>query len=50
MSRRLILPPPAKDYRQQDEQLRNRELEATIKSLIEKLSELETRIYALENP
>lgn len=50
MSRRLVLPPPAKEYKQTDERLRNREIETVFRAMSEKIAELESRIYALENP
>jgi hypothetical protein len=50
MSRRIILPAPSEKYNPDDERIRNREIEITIKSLTEKIAELESRIYALENP
>lgn len=46
--KKAVLPQPAAQYNQDDERIRNREIEATFKALSEKVSELESRIKALE--
>lgn len=50
MAKKMILPQPSKDYKVEEERIRNREIEAFAKAANQKLAELEERIYALENP
>jgi hypothetical protein len=46
--KKMVLPQPSKDYSSEEERIRNREIESSYKSLVEKVAELESRIKALE--
>lgn len=48
MAKKLILPQPSKEYNQDEERIRNREIDVFAKSVTQKLAELEERIKALE--
>jgi hypothetical protein len=46
MVKRMVLPQPPKDYNQDAERIRNREIELNAKAVSEKLDELESRLKA----
>lgn len=46
MAKKMILPQPSREYKQDEERVRNREIELSTKAINEKLEELEARLVA----